>query len=107
LTLLASPDAGALPITAPAAAAMDPNAVLETLGSSPDGLPGREAGTRLARLGPNALAVESRSLLTIVLEQARNGINLLLAGAGVLTIVTGDGIDGASWSGPPHGRSRS
>ena len=31
----------------------------------------------------------------IVLEQVKNGINLLLAGAGVLTIVTGDFVDGA------------
>jgi Mg2+-importing ATPase len=34
-------------------------------------------------------------LRAIVLEQVRNGINILLAGAAVLTIVTGDLIDGA------------
>jgi Mg2+-importing ATPase len=74
---------------------MDPSDVLESLGSTPDGLPGREAGSRLARFGLNAVAAESRSLRAIVLEQVRNGINILLAGAGVLTIVTGDLIDGA------------
>jgi P-type Mg2+ transporter len=86
---------GGMPVTAAAAAAADPEAVLRMLGSGPDGLPGHEAGNRLTRLGPNALAVESRSLRAIVLEQVRNGINILLAGAGVLTIVTGDVIDGA------------
>jgi P-type Mg2+ transporter len=49
----------------------------------------------LAAIGPNALAQDSRSLRAIVLEQVRNGINLLLAGAGALTIVTGDLVDGA------------
>jgi Mg2+-importing ATPase len=80
---------------AEAAAAASPEGVLELLGSSPKGLAAREATNRLARLGPNALAVESRSLRTIALEQARNGINILLAGAGVLTIATGDFVDGS------------
>ncbi|HXC79341.1 MAG TPA: cation-transporting P-type ATPase, partial [Candidatus Acidoferrum sp.] len=82
-------------LTAEAAAAAAPESVLQTFASSMHGLPAREAGMRLARLGPNALAVESRSLRTIALEQLRNGINILLAGAGVLTIVTGDFVDGA------------
>lgn len=50
---------------------------------------------RLARFGPNAVGAQSRSLRAIVMEQVRNGINILLAGAGVLTIATGDLIDGA------------
>ncbi|HXC79875.1 MAG TPA: cation-transporting P-type ATPase, partial [Candidatus Acidoferrum sp.] len=82
-------------LTAEAAAAAAPESVLRMFASSMHGLPAREAGARLARLGPNALAVESRSLRTIALEQLRNGINILLAGAGVLTIVTGDFVDGA------------
>ena len=82
-------------LTAEAAAAATPEAVVDTLQSSLQGLGQSEAATRLARLGPNALAVESRSLWTIALEQARNGINILLAAAGVLTIVTGDLVDGA------------
>jgi P-type Mg2+ transporter len=85
----------AQPLTAASAAAAAPDEVLKELGSSQQGLSEREAEARLARLGPNALAVESRSLKVIVLEQVRNGINILLAGAGVLTIVTGDLIDGA------------
>lgn len=81
--------------TAETAAAAAPEAVMDILQSSPRGLGAREAASRMARIGPNALAVESRSLWTIVLEQLRNGINILLAGAGVLTIVTGDLVDGA------------
>jgi hypothetical protein len=77
-------------LTPETAAAAAPEAVMEMLQSSPRGLGAREAASRMARIGPNALAVESRSLWTIVLEQMRNGINILLAGAGVLTIVTGD-----------------
>src|SRR5450759_3140711 len=81
--------------TAETAAAAAPEAVMDIQESSPRGLGAREAASRMARIGPNALAVESRSLWTIVLEQLRNGINILLAGAGVLTIVTGDLVDGA------------
>ncbi|HEV2476540.1 MAG TPA: cation-transporting P-type ATPase [Candidatus Dormibacteraeota bacterium] len=70
-------------------------AVLADLGSAPDGLSTEEARSRLARYGPNTVGVASRSLNGIVLEQVKNGINLLLAGAGLLTIITGDLPDGA------------
>jgi Mg2+-importing ATPase len=53
-----------------------------------------EAKRRLVQEGPNQIGVQTRSLYKIVAEQARNGINLLLAAAGVLTIVTGDLVDG-------------
>jgi len=82
-------------ITPVGAAAATPEAVLEQLGSGPAGLAAAEARRRLAELGPNAVGVESRSFRAIVLEQVRNGINILLAGAGVLTIATGDLVDGA------------
>jgi Mg2+-importing ATPase len=91
-----TPDTAAIRAMTPArAAAATPEAVLEETGSSLRGLSEREADERLAKLGPNALAVESRSLRAIVLEQVKNGINILLAGAGVLTIATGDLVDGA------------
>lgn len=77
------------------AAAADPDHVLSALGTSRAGLSSAEAKQRLERQGPNAIGVQSRSLNTILVEQVRNGINLLLAGAGVLTIVTGDFVDGA------------
>ena len=68
--------------------------VLRELGSALTGLSSAEARERLLRVGPNAIGVQERSLGKIVMEQVRNGINLLLAGAGVLTIITGDLIDG-------------
>ena len=77
------------------AATADSQKVLEALGSGPGGLSTEEATRRLAQVGPNAIGAQSRSLTGIVAEQARNGINLLLTGAGVLTIVTGDLVDGA------------
>jgi Mg2+-importing ATPase len=82
-------------VTASAAAAAAPDGVLHELGSGLQGISSQEARARLTRFGPNAVGVESRSLRAIVVEQARNGINLLLAGAGVLTIATGDLVDGA------------
>ena len=81
--------------SAPPPSAEPADEVLRQLGSGPGGLSAEEARARLARLGPNAVGVESRSLRAIVMEQVRNGINVLLAGAGVLTIVTGDLVDGA------------
>jgi Mg2+-importing ATPase len=77
------------------AAAATVEAVLAHLGSAPEGLSAEEARARLARYGPNAVGVASRSLSGIVTEQVKNGINLLLAGAGLLTIITGDLPDGA------------
>ena len=68
--------------------------VLNAFGASPAGLSSDEARRRLAQYGANEIGVESRSLGKLVAEQARNGINLLLVGAGVLTIVTGDLVDG-------------
>ena len=81
------------------AAAADPDQVLSALGTGRAGLSSAEAKQRLERQGPNAIGVQSRSLNTILVEQVRNGINLLLAGAGVLTIVTGTSSTApSSWS---------
>lgn len=77
------------------AAAGDPQQVLTELGSGPGGLTAAEAKQRLAQQGPNAIGAPTRSLYKIVTEQAKNGINVLLTAAGLLTIITGDLIDGA------------
>jgi Mg2+-importing ATPase len=69
--------------------------VLNALGTAVLGLSPDDARRRLAQYGPNEIGVQSRSLGRLVAEQARNGINLLLTGAGILTIVTGDLVDGA------------
>ena len=76
-------------------AAADTTAALVELGSQPTGLSSSEAERRLRLYGPNAISAEARSLRSIVTDQLRSGINILLAGAGVLTIVTGDLVDGA------------
>ena len=76
------------------AAAAEAEDVLQMLHSGLAGLTTDEARARLARAGPNEVGVETRSLKTLVLEQVKNGINLLLAAAGILTIVTGDLVDG-------------
>jgi magnesium-transporting ATPase (P-type) len=77
------------------AAAAEPDHVVRQLGSSPQGLSTAEGQDRLRQQGPNSIGAQKRSLGKILGEQVRNGINLLLAGAGVLTIVTGDFVDGA------------
>src|SRR2546428_4552518 len=81
-------------MTTAEAAAASPEQVLTALSSGPAGLSTEEAKRRIAELGPNAIAAQSRSLTKIVAAQARNGINVLLTGAGILTIVTGDLVDG-------------
>ena len=78
-----------------ALAAVDPTTALRILDSSPDGLTAAEAARRLARSGRNEVSSESRSFWSIAVEQMRSGINILLAIAGILTIVTGDLVDGA------------
>jgi len=82
-------------VTPAEAAAAEPQQVLTQLGSGLGGLSSGDAKRRLAQQGPNAIGAQSRSLDKLIAEQARNGINLLLAAAGVLTIVTGDLVDGA------------
>lgn len=77
------------------AAAGEADHVLSLLGTSPAGLSTAEAASRLRQSGPNTIGSQGRSLGKIVMEQVRNGINLLLAAAGILTIVTGDLVDGA------------
>ena len=68
--------------------------VLTGLGATPAGLTSAEATRRLEQYGPNEIGAQSRSLRKLIVEQARNGINLLLTAAGILTIVTGDLVDG-------------
>jgi Mg2+-importing ATPase len=69
--------------------------VLKKLDTSLNGLSEEEAAQRLLRIGSNAIMAEQRSALVILLEQFRNGLMLLLFGAGVVTIAIGDHVDGA------------
>lgn len=77
-----------------ALASVDPNTALQVLESTRDGLTAAEAARRLARYGRNEVTSESRTFWSIAADQMRSGINVLLAIAGVLTIVTGDFVDG-------------
>jgi P-type Mg2+ transporter len=78
-----------------ALAAADAATALRMLDARADGLTAAEAAQRLARYGPNQVSSESRSFWSIAVDQMRSGINILLAIAGILTIVTGDLVDGA------------
>jgi len=75
------------------AAAADRTNLAGMLGAGLDGLSSAEAARRRARYGLNTISLESRSIGTIVRGQI-TGINILLALAGVLTLATGDLIDG-------------
>ncbi|HYM51790.1 MAG TPA: cation-transporting P-type ATPase [Candidatus Limnocylindrales bacterium] len=66
---------------------------MSLLGTSLEGLTSEEAARRRERYGPNAISLESRSIGAIVRGQI-SGINILLGLAGVLTLATGDVIDG-------------
>ena len=88
---MAAPPAGR---TLEALAAASPDECYRLLGSSPQGLTAEEAARRLQAMGRNEIETGSRSLPEVALSQARSGINLLLALAGVLTAVTGDVVDG-------------
>ena len=78
------------PVTTAASAAVTAEAALKLVDSRIGGLTSAEAAGGLAELGPNLVGVDERSLRAIVLEQVRNGINVLLAVAGALTIATDD-----------------
>jgi Ca2+-transporting ATPase len=93
--------------TAPAAAGRDeaaaagsawhtlpPEAVLERLGSRPEGLRDQEAEERLARFGPNEVAVvPPASVWSILLAQFRSVVVGLLAAATVVAWVAGERLD--------------
>jgi len=69
-------------------------ACLALVGGQPTGLTSAEARARLARFGPNEVATGVRSPLAILGELVRNGLVLLLAGAGLLTLALHDFLDG-------------
>ena len=77
------------------AATIDTSAALAEFETGARGLTNVEAARRLARDGPNEIRPEERSLGTIVREQVINGINILLAAAGLLTFIVGSPTDGA------------
>jgi P-type Ca2+ transporter type 2C len=75
---------------------IDPDGALKGLDSSADGLTGEEATRRLQETGPNALdAEEEFGPLRLLVRQVQNPLIYLLAGAAVLSLLVGHGVDTA------------
>jgi P-type Mg2+ transporter len=68
---------------------------LALLGSRAQGLTSEDARYRLDAVGTNTIAGDERSAFAILREQFQNGLTLMLFGAGLLTVVLGDFVDGA------------
>jgi len=77
------------------AVTVEASQALALVKTEPRGLSSVEAARRLAQYGRNEVRAEERSLSNIIREQARSGINILLALAGLLTFAVGDVPDGA------------
>jgi magnesium-transporting ATPase (P-type) len=76
--------------------ALTPEAVLEQLGSSTNGLTDAEARARLERDGPNALTERrGASWVKKLFEQFLQPLVVVLIGAAVLSVVLGDFVDAA------------
>lgn len=76
---------------------MPPAEVLGALGSTEQGLSPREAEARLARYGPNDLPRHaSPSIASILFDQVRSIVALLLAVAALVSLLMGDAVDAAA-----------
>ncbi len=73
-----------------------PEALLDRLGTTRDGLSSREAGVRLARHGPNRISAKKRADdLTLFIAQFKSPIILILIFAAVLSFFLDDPVDTA------------
>jgi Mg2+-importing ATPase len=72
-----------------AAARLEPEEVVATLGSADAGLSDSEAGRRLEMVGPNALRSHGANALRVLRNQLRNPLLPLLAIASVVSALTG------------------
>jgi Mg2+-importing ATPase len=72
------------------AATMDGDAVLEELGSTPEGLSADEAGRRLADVGPNALRSHGARPLAVLARQFKNPLLILLIGTALVSAFVGE-----------------
>jgi Ca2+-transporting ATPase len=76
--------------------AIEADETLKALDSATDGLRSDEAAKRLVEVGPNSLeAEEETGPLQLLLRQVRNPLIYLLAGAAVLSLLVGHGVDAA------------
>ncbi len=77
--------------------ALEPDAVLARLGSSPEGLTGAEAAARRQRFGPNALAGEKRqSVIGLALHHLATPVTYVLLAAIAASLLTNNFIDAAA-----------
>ncbi len=74
-------------------AALSPDEVLSRLGSGPDGLSPNDVAERLQRFGPNALGTHRVRATAVLFRQIRNPILILLAGAALVSGLTGGGTN--------------
>ena len=81
------------PLELAAAAQLPADDVLSALGSSRQGLTPAEAGTRLERVGPNALRTHGVRAVTVFLSQLRSPFLLLLLATAVASIFFGERTD--------------
>ncbi|WP_215114690.1 cation-transporting P-type ATPase [Exiguobacterium sp. s70] len=71
-----------------------PEELLQTLNSTPQGLTSDEVKRRQQTIGLNVLAQEKRlTKLTLLLEQFKSPIILILIGATLISALTGDYVD--------------
>jgi Ca2+-transporting ATPase len=76
--------------------AIEADEALRRMNSSRDGLSGEESKRRLAEAGPNSLeAEEGVNSLRLLARQVHNPLIYLLAGAAVLSLFIGHGVDAA------------
>lgn len=74
--------------------ALDPDEALKRLDSSTEGLTGEEATRRLQETGLNLLEAEEEvGPLRLLVRQVHNPLIYLLAGAAVLSLLVGHGVD--------------
>ena len=73
-----------------AAAALEADAVLSRLGSSPSGIAAEEATRRLGLVGPNAVLGHQARPLQVLARQLRNPLLILLAAAAVVSMLVGE-----------------
>ncbi len=75
---------------------LTPQQTCATLGCGPEGLTTDEATARLEQYGPNSDApARADSLLRAVLRRLLEPLSLILLGAGIVSILTGDEIGGS------------
>ena len=76
-----------------ALAAMPADAVLDLLGTRASGLTATEADVRLGSFGPNAVRTHHASALSVLVQQLKSPLLLLLIAAAVVSAFVGQGTD--------------